>query len=85
MKLCIVLTVCIIMVASVYGDEVPYWTGQKCGVESNKLYDRQLGYDTCTDYCKGSNENPKLLSGRCEINNGYGECKCVVTYPMPPF
>lgn len=53
------------------------WTGLKCGIDNQQMYDRGLGtnIDTCNDYCQAK-MHPGIWSGRCELNDGYGECYC---------
>lgn len=77
MKLVTVLLLCLVVVLTAYGQrQIPSWTGKKCGMESQKLYDRSLGLDTCNDYCTSSYAS-FADSGRCELNaSGYGECYC---------
>lgn len=75
MKIKHCLLVCFVFaLSSVHGQNTK-WTGYKCSVSSQQLYDRSLpNIDTCADYCR----SPLVAwhIGRCEINNGYGECLC---------
>lgn len=83
--LIILLVVCIIALSSVHGQAVDVWTKEKCGIENQGVYNRGLGYDTCNDLCKGISSTPTSWSGVCELNGGYGFCKCVyASYPFPP-
>lgn len=83
--LIILLVVCIMALSSVHGADNDVWTVQKCGIDNQKLYNREWGYDTCADLCKGINPNPDLWYGRCELNGGYGFCKCIFTdNHLPP-
>lgn len=72
-----VLFLCVIITLS--SAQVPRWTNQRCGIDNQKIYDRTLGLgiDTCNDYCR----SPLVIadSGSCVLNNGYGECLCVIT------
>lgn len=76
MKRQIVLFVCLVVALSaVYGQTGLKYTGQKCGVDNQQLYDRSLNLNTCNDYCQSS-LGGNFHFGFCELHNGYGECKC---------
>lgn len=78
MKVHIVLFLCLVYVLSVYG-QTQVWTGLKCGMDNQKLYDRSYyndyGIDTCAQYCSHAMPGTGQF-GSCQINNGYGECRC---------
>lgn len=74
MKVQMVLLVCIVVALSSVQGQKQDWSGQKCGIDNQQLYDRSLKLDTCNDYCRSSYYN--WHKGKCEINNGYGECRC---------
>lgn len=67
---CLALMLCSVSVQGQAAD--PIWTGLKCGMDNDKLYDRSLNIDTCKQYCYLR----YFKLGKCELNNGYGECKC---------
>jgi len=77
MKLLVALFLCLTVAFTVYGQRVvKNWTGLKCGIDSQKLYDRSFKLDTCNDYCI-SDYAGNADSGQCVYNSdGYGECKC---------
>lgn len=82
MKSQTILLICLMAAFSVVNGQYDLWTGLKCGMDNQKLYDRSYNLDTCDDYCVAG----KFHYGRCEINNGYGECRCFYNpYPLPPF
>lgn len=67
----------VIALSSVHG-QMQKFVGKTCSIDSQQLYDRSLlgeGIDTCYDYCRSS--YVKWHKGRCELNNGYGECNCL--------
>lgn len=72
MKVQIILLVCLMLALSSVKGQGRKWTGQKCGMDNQKLYDRTLNLDTCNDYCLSISWH----YGICEINKGYGECYC---------
>lgn len=73
MKMQLVLLISLVVIlASVEAE----WTGKKCGVDNQKMYDRTLNADTCDDYC-AILKIRGVWNGKCEINNGFGECNCI--------
>lgn len=80
MTMQVVLLISLAIILSSVEAQSPKWTGLKCGVDNQKMYDRNLGADTCKDYCV-ANSGRGLWNGLCEINNGYGECKCTFVRP----
>lgn len=66
------MMMCLIMVISLVNGQALTWTGKKCGVDNQGLYDTSLRLATCNDYCKSINWH----SGKCTLNQGYGECLC---------
>lgn len=73
MKIQIVLFVCL-AITLVQG-QTQVWTGLKCGMDDDKLYDRTLDIDTCALYC--AHAMPGIGQyGSCQLNNRYGECRC---------
>lgn len=55
------------------------WTGQKCGVDNKKIYPNIPNVVTCNDYCRSILLS--VYSADCEVNNGYGECRCYYLKP----
>ncbi|KAJ6639748.1 hypothetical protein Bhyg_12495 [Pseudolycoriella hygida] len=79
MKKQIFLLACLLAVLSVQAQRDLKWSGMKCGVDNHKIYDRSLGLDTCSDYCKSPKSGLTANFGYCTLNSsGYGECKCGV-------
>lgn len=60
-------------ISSVHGQGAT-WTGKKCGIDNQQLYDIS---SSCNDYCKSIG----WQYGKCEINKGYGECLCGFVHP----
>lgn len=79
MKVQIVVFFCLAFALALVQGQNDRWTRLKCGMENQKLYDRTLGLDTCNDYCV-ARISPGYWRGQCEINNGYGECRCYLNY-----
>lgn len=74
MKVHIIFFMCLVFIlSSVQSDEV--WSGKKCGIDSQKLYDQSLGIATCSEYCAYVMTGTRTW-GSCKLNAGYGECYC---------
>lgn len=60
-----------LLLAKTYG-QTEKWTGIKCKTINQKLYDRNLNFETCFAYCVSTGGY-----GDCELNrDGHGECRC---------
>ncbi|KAJ6644290.1 hypothetical protein Bhyg_09257, partial [Pseudolycoriella hygida] len=51
MKTIMILFVTLVITSSIVQGQTQVWTGLKCGMDNDKLYDRSLGIDTCLEYC----------------------------------
>lgn len=58
------------------------WAGQECDTSSQKLENREIGFDTCNDFCKGVTKSPNRWSGSCQLHDGCGECQCIYSQQM---
>lgn len=72
MKMQLVLLISLaVILSSVEAD----WTGKKCGMDNQRMYDPDLKGITCDDYCALIKVRG-VWNGKCKINKGYGECDC---------
>lgn len=74
---------CIVLASrSVQAQQIVEWHNLKCGVNNQQMYDRfdNILIKTCNDYCRQSTlykPSYQYQYGKCEIKDGYGNCKCV--------
>lgn len=60
-------------------EQIVDWAGQECEISNQKLLNRELGFETCNDFCKGITQTPECWSGVCQLHDGDGECQCIFT------
>lgn len=78
--------ICFFLICSVGRADIPQGkyvfeyenTGYTCGMDSQQMYDRSLGYNTCYDYCVSDTYNTGYNYGECRLKDGYGKCVCYV-------